>query len=334
MRPHAARRFLQGPISIGGLAALLSFLLGVALAQKGLISIHRFDTPYSIGIYEGTSPLDLKPSATAANPVLTSSDVTDLKAGFVADPFILREDGTWHMFFEVMDAGSGKCKIGHAASPDGRVWSYDRIVLDEPFHLSFPFVFKEGKDFYMIPESSQAYAIKLYRATHFPDRWECVGDLLRGNFVDSCLLPHAGRFWLFTSDRDDVLRLYSSPTLDGPWKEHPKSPLIVGDGHHARLGGRMIVWEGKILRFAQDDVPDYGQRVFAFEVTTLTETDYAEREIGPSPALAPTGTGWNGERMHHLSAAEMSFGRWIAAVDGVGRQPVFPVRIGSRTPER
>ncbi|HET9363828.1 MAG TPA: hypothetical protein VFP71_02460, partial [Candidatus Angelobacter sp.] len=58
------------------------------------------ETPWvwSIGIYAGKSPLQLSPAA--RNPVISAGDVSDVSARFVADPFMLRVDGLWHMFFE------------------------------------------------------------------------------------------------------------------------------------------------------------------------------------------------------------------------------------------
>ena len=59
---------------------------------------------WSIGIYAGESPIRLVPAPGVLNPVLTAHDVSDWAASCVADPFMLRVDGTWHMFFEVFDA--------------------------------------------------------------------------------------------------------------------------------------------------------------------------------------------------------------------------------------
>src|SRR5512146_2116952 len=109
---------------------------------------------WSIGIYVGDGPLTIAPPSDQPNPVLTRHDVTDVFASFVADPFMLRVDGTWHMFFEVLTLRDGSWigVISHATSRDGRRWEYDRTVLSEPFHLSYPYVFESGSDFYMIPE--------------------------------------------------------------------------------------------------------------------------------------------------------------------------------------
>src|SRR5262245_23640690 len=93
---------------------------------------------WAIGILTGESPLHMKADPRASNPVLTAKDVSDLKAAFVADPFMLPVGGVWHMFFEVLEASTGRGQIGHAISDDACIWRYQQIVLGEDFHLSYP----------------------------------------------------------------------------------------------------------------------------------------------------------------------------------------------------
>src|SRR5689334_15126519 len=91
---------------------------------------------WSISVQCGRSPFVLKPSSDA--PFVTASDVDDVPATFVADPFMVRRGGEWHMFLEVLNAANDRGEIGHATSTDGRSWKYRGIVLREPFHLSYP----------------------------------------------------------------------------------------------------------------------------------------------------------------------------------------------------
>ncbi len=70
--------------------------------------------------------------------MLTFRDVTDAPAWFVADPFMIRRNDQWAMYFEVFRADTRRGEIGLATSRDGRTWAYREIVLREPFHLSFP----------------------------------------------------------------------------------------------------------------------------------------------------------------------------------------------------
>ena len=122
---------------------------------------------WSIGIYAGRSPLQLAPLPKIINPVLTAWDVKDIPAQYVADPFMLQSGSSWYMFFQVMNAATRCGEIGLATSRNGLSWQYQQIVLHESFGMSFPCVFRWNDDFYMIPETAQAGAIRLYRAVAF-----------------------------------------------------------------------------------------------------------------------------------------------------------------------
>ena len=297
---------------------------GIALAILWLLVWRRRENhrEWSIGIFEGSSPLELGDAAGVANPVLTAADVRDVSAEFVADPFLFRRDSRWYMFFEVAVGRRGTHgSIGLATSEDGRVWDYERIVLREAFHLSYPFVFETGGEIYMVPESSAAGAIRLYRARRFPEDWEFVRTLLEGRLVDPTLFHHGGKWWMFTSTPgNDELRLHFADDLLGIWKEHPASPIIRGDRRIARPAGRVVTLpDGRLVRFAQDAVPDYGTRVVAFEITRLDESGYEEAPVGRAPILGGSGSGWNMDRMHHLDAQRLGPGQWMACVDGRGQ---------------
>src|SRR5947207_11719265 len=151
---------------------------------------------WAIGIYTGDSTLHLSPPAEVQNPVLSAKDVCDAPAVFLADPFIVIEAGTWHMFFEVMNGESDKGEIGHAISPDGRRWQYGQLVLIEPFHLSYPYVFRWGGRYYMIPETLAANAVCLYQADPFPTRWSCVRRLVPLRCADPSVFRHNGMWWM------------------------------------------------------------------------------------------------------------------------------------------
>lgn len=276
---------------------------------------------WSIGIYAGKSPLQLAPAAGAANPVLSAASVTDVPARFVADPFMLRVNGLWHMFFEVMNNASDRGEIGLATSPDGLAWQYRQIVLAEPFHLSYPYVFLWNQDFYMIPEALGAGAVRLYRAAAFPDKWEHVQDLIPGAHADPSIFAFAGKWWLFTCPtpyQHDSLALFSAASPTSAWTEHPSSPLITGNKSIARPSGRVLSLDGKLVRFTQDCVPIYGKQVRAFAITELTSTTYKEHELPESPVLMPVGgDSWNASGMHHIDAHQLAANNWLACVDGL-----------------
>src|SRR6266568_35288 len=287
---------------------------------------------YSIGILTGPSPFALATPAEIANPVLTRESIPGPLATFVADPFMIRVDGTWHMFFEVMTwrPGGKKGVIAHATSRDGRCWSYRQVVLAEPFHLSYPYVFEWGSEHYMVPESTAAGAVRLYRADPFPDRWVFVTNLLVGPVhLDNSIFRRNGRWWMLTATdpRRGTLRLFAASDLTGPWSEHPKSPVVAADLRTARPAGRVVSTPERLTRFAQDCRNDYGTGVRAFEITKLTIRDYEETALEPSPLLAGSGHGWNRSGMHHIDAHQLDDGTWMACVDGWSRRLRRPREI-------
>jgi hypothetical protein len=277
------------------------------------------DRVWSIGIYSGASPIELRPAAGVANPVLTHADVSDFPASFVADPFMVFEAGSWYMFFEVMNAVTGIGAIGLAVSRDAANWQYRRIVLKEPFHLSYPYVFRWQDEYYMVPESLGAEAVCLYRAAPFPERWLPAGSLVKGGLADPSLCRHGNQWWMFACGaprRHDNLRLFHSADLTRGWTEAATSPLIDGDRRISRPAGRIVAWNGRIIRFAQDCESCYGKQVRAFQVDVLLPDAYHEDQA-PEPVLRPDPLGrWNSSGMHHVDAHPATGETWIACVDG------------------
>jgi hypothetical protein len=268
---------------------------------------------WSIGLYRGTSPLDLEPAG--PNPVLRAADL-GIDATFVADPFLLRRHDRLFLFFEAWRRGSGQGDIAWAEQDARGVFRFSGIALDEPFHLSYPFVFEHGGEVYLIPESKARREVRLYVARPFPNRFALRRVLLSGKgYADSCLVAWHGRFYLFTSPDNGTLELFYADTLEGPYRPHARSPVVSEDDCAARPGGRPIVWQGRIIRFAQCDRPVYGTSVRAFEVTELSPSGYAERPVGRDPLLAGSGAGWNAGGMHQLAPLVDARGV-LAAVDG------------------
>lgn len=278
---------------------------------------------WGIGIFAGPSPLRLSEMAGVRNPVLTHEDVTDIDATVIADPFLFSVSPREHyLFFEAFDRARSGGVLAVASSPDLRTWKYERVIMAESFHLSFPYVFEWQGERYMVPESWQAGSVFLYRATAFPYEWTREATLLQREFLaDPALFRHNGRWWMFVESNpartSDTLRLFSSAELTGPYVEHPKSPIVANDPVTSRPAGRVVEVDGRLVRFAQRCAPTYGVDVSAFEIVDLTEQTYAERPASPRPVLGPGGFGrWNRFGMHHVDAHRQADGSWIAAVDG------------------
>jgi hypothetical protein len=251
------------------------------------------------------------------HPTLQAADVSDVDAEFIADPFILLHNSKYYIFFEVLDRATWKGVIGLAVSDDGEYWAYERIVLKENFHLSYPYVFWHRDEIYMIPETIGAGKIVLYKASKFPYVWEVARELIQGQYADPSVFQYNNKWWMYAfSSANGNLHLFYSDKLDGAWMEHPKSPLISQNFRITRPAGRVIVHNEDVYRFAQDGVPYYGKSVKSFKITKLSETEYEEHEVDVILNGSNHEADWRKDGMHHIDQLKTNDNEWLIAVDG------------------
>ena len=267
-------------------------------------------------------PTTVAPAAKVTNPVLTADDVTDFgNVDYVADPYIFIEEGTWHVFFEVVnDARSPDAAIGHATSSDGLDWEYEGIILEKAEHTSYPFVWKHNGEYYMSPPTGQS--IDLWRATSFPTDWERMGTVLEEDYFthDPVFVKRNDRWWLFTDKgNENVMAFHSEELTASPdaWTPHANNPVVTDRRRAARQGGRPVVLDDTLYLFFQDLEYEYGGQVRAFRVTELTPDTYSDEEVEHSPVLTGFGDGWNSVKMHHIDPWALGDDNgWRCAVDG------------------
>ncbi len=282
---------------------------------------------WSIAIAFCNDPIAISGHGHEFRQVLTGKDVTDVPASFVADPFMVRHGEKWYMFFEVLNTSNNLGEIGMASSSDLVEWTYEKIVLRENFHLSYPSIIEYGDKIFMIPESRQSGEVRLYEAVDFPNTWTFKKALITGNYADPSLFYHNGQWWMFALHGTSELHLFYAAAPDGPWQPHPKMPLIANSLSTTRPAGRPLSYNGRLIRFAQDGVPIYGNKVRAFEVDLLTTTAYEEHEIDESPILKASRSGWNAAAMHHIDAHVLPDGNWVACIDGADVDFLIPKKM-------
>src|SRR5262249_59999319 len=107
----------------------------------------------STALYRGAPPPAIAPPPQIDPVILRADQATDITADFVADPFCHTAGGAHVLFFEIWNRADGRGEIACADSSDLTTWRYGGVVLREPFHLSYPCVFADGGDIFMIPET-------------------------------------------------------------------------------------------------------------------------------------------------------------------------------------
>jgi len=205
----------------------------------------------------------------------------------VADPFLFVHNGELYLFYEEKRLHTpGVLKM--IKTSDLKKWSDPVTVLEESFHLSYPFVFEDNGEVYMIPETSASSEVRLYRAsnkelTSFEQESVLLShhkdDLpLMIDYSDSSLYRYKDTYYLITSLNEgdgNQLLLFFANSLTGSYKKHPCSPLLKSM-KYGRDAGCFLSWNGKLYRFAQDCEKRYGDNIHVFEIKDITQLRYSE----------------------------------------------------------
>ena len=231
---------------------------------------------WNIGVYEGGSPRDVfDPSFMNNIRWLPPEDGWCYRA----DPFGFRRlDGETVVFHEAYDYRTGK---GVIARMVGDLISTAR---EFPVHAAYPYLFEHNGRRYCMPEQSESGGISVYAVD------EASLDLVEGRqqlpdvpLVDGTVFPFGGLYWLFgtRADNNYNARLYAwyAETPFGPWTVHACNPIKV-DIAGARSAGSPFVFNGSLIRPAQDCSRTYGGAVVLNRVSELTPTRFAEEPIG------------------------------------------------------
>ena len=197
------------------------------------------------------------------------SVVADPKVCFYADPFPITWQGRTFVFVEELDHRIGKGFISAvefgAQGPVGPA----RPVLEEAWHLSYPFLLEHAGDLWMIPESMGNRDVAIYKCIEFPNRWERSATLLSDiELSDATIVQHDGMYYLFGVPWDgvggysDTLAIFHSPNLFGPWRPHAGNPVLV-DRASARPAGHFVRRNGQLWRPVPDCTLGLRQRAGA-----------------------------------------------------------------------
>lgn len=199
---------------------------------------------------------------------------------WLADPFLLEKDGVTYIFYEAMDLVTKLGKIGYSIVKEDGTCTPVKIVIDQKYHMSFPFIFEYEGNVYIMPESCGDWRVRLFKAKRFPDIWEPAEILLPDVYAcDSIFIEKDGERWLLTNE------MYHHPPVDSfgsCWVKNFLYPMkglaVCGEGVKVTEGDFGIrnagksFWDGgKLYRIGQDcRYKQYGRGMALFEVESMT----------------------------------------------------------------
>lgn len=184
----------------------------------------------------------LKVDTSGIKPAITIKDVDFDGPILVADPFPIYHEGKFFLFYEL--EGEKKKVIAVSESSNGIDYQWSGVVLDtssDNTRLSFPYVFKDKDNWYMIPEESEigtSWSLNyLYKTdnANFPFGWKREGILFDVNekkrkITDKAIIRHNEMWYVFYGygdSRKHELNIAMFEDIENRKSiKHPSSPII------------------------------------------------------------------------------------------------------------
>jgi hypothetical protein len=164
-----------------------------------------------------------------------------------ADPFLFEYKNEIWLFAEAFDNKTEKGVIACMKYQNGG-FSSPEVVLEEDFHLSYPYIYEENGEVFMMPETSSDGSIQIYKALDFPKKWVKHKTLINiENAVDTVIF---GDKLVTSVVTDSYEKRVDVDVYDINTGEYIKS--LHKNSQQARGAGRVFSADGKDIRPAQD----------------------------------------------------------------------------------
>lgn len=213
-------------------------------------------------------------------------NIKNPKDSFFADPFLFKEKNNTICFVEEKKLSEQNGFITAIKLINNKYKVLGK-VLSEDFHLSYPYVFKDGANIFMCPETSQKKEIRLYKCNEYPIKWKFHRTLIKNiSSADNNIIYHNKKYWIFANvdssnlnEHDSELHIFYSSKLDSSkWLAHKNNPVVFNP-LHARNGG-FINGKKDLLRVVQTQgIGIVSKNVKIAKISVLNETEYEEEII-------------------------------------------------------
>lgn len=199
---------------------------------------------------------------------------------WLADPFLFEKNGETYIFYEAYDLVENKGKIGYSLYRDEETPIEVNIIIDQPYHMSFPYIFKIKDDIYIMPETSADYRLLIYKSKAFPYKWELSKVIMNDGYVcDSIILQTGEQNFLVANEM-----FHNTPsgeqkscyikTLIAPLKADltivGDSRLVLEGDFGIRNAGDIITIGNEKYRIGQDCTDNiYGKGLVLFKIESI-----------------------------------------------------------------
>ena len=214
-------------------------------------------------------------------------EIPNPKGRFLADPFVFRYGDCDYIFVEDFFYSDNKGRIS-VIKIENEQYEFLGVILEENFHLSFPFIFSHNNEIYMIPESGKNKDIRLYKCQKFPDTW-VLDEILMSNVsaADTMVFFQNKKWFMLTNicssslgDHQSELHVFVSEDLkSNNWKPITSGNPVIFDSLRSRNGG-LFFHKGITYRINQIHGKDhYGKSFGINKINKISEHEYSEERV-------------------------------------------------------
>ncbi|KAF5826927.1 hypothetical protein DUNSADRAFT_1723 [Dunaliella salina] len=287
----------------------------------------------------------------------------------VSSPYLTIDQthrGGLFVFYQLRN-GQGRGEIGVGSQDSSARWMPLGTALKGRHSLASPWVtFDPTNDIYiMLPtvySERRGSSVEMFTTSKeaFPFGWQSQGPKLQegpdlfgdgpDHFEGAAALHFDGQWWIFVTVQEQSpsqhfhLRLFHTTNLTDTWEEHARSPVCM-DQRYARNGGRPVVIDGSVHRWAQDASTQAGQALHLLKLS-LSLSSYSEawmatrypssysEAVTNSEAKRQSGLieghslqDWH--QLRHIDVQQVGpNGGWMGLMEGAASPPGTPSVLG------
>lgn len=225
------------------------------------------------------------------------------KLTYRADAFYIKINDKTYLIFEEYSQIKKRGTIAIAEIENNRLTN-KKTLIDDKKHLSYPFLFKDHKEIFIICESYKSGKTTLYKLDQQKLEIEKVKEIFTEfGVVDPIIIFHNNKYWLFyskPSKPNEELYIAYSESLVGDYIQHPKNPIKICK-KSSRNAGEIFTINNELYRPSQNCENVYGEKISLNKIIKMDEQNYIEElcsEILPSKKFPKI------LRIHNLAISE------------------------------
>ena len=200
------------------------------------------------------------------------------KTTFNADPFGFKINDKKYIIFEEYSQILKRGRIAIAEIANDSLVN-KKIILDNKKHLSYPFIFIENEEIFVICEAYKTKKLDLYKINKSNLSLQKIRDIFsHQEAIDPTIIKYNEKYWLFYSKKEkaeEELHLAYANSLHDNFVQHPKNP-IKSCKSSARSAGTPFIIDNIIYRPAQNCQKFYGEKIVINKINILNENDFNE----------------------------------------------------------